>query len=327
MKIQEFRGFPRLAVIETARDSGKMSICFDNAAGLTDNGGATVSVRTMMHRARGLERSMSDVSQTEALGAGALPGESVDQLAAKALTVVAHRQRRVFGIVNGQFVSKLQAAVAGGNSADGLTVVRVMIEAGIRAEDIADHYIPAVARRLGDMWCEDEVGFATVTIGVARLQGLLRDLEDIAGTWRSADPAGTSLLVIVAAGVYHTLGAMVLSGQLRREGHAIRLLLGAEPEAVAVAVRQARFDAVLISSAEGAPAEGVRRLVHAVKNATGSPPPVVIGGTVLETAAEIGADILTLTGADHATSDPKEALRLCGLTTDTRDGIDRGQGY
>jgi methylmalonyl-CoA mutase cobalamin-binding subunit len=175
------------------------------------------------------------------------------------------------------------------------------------------------------MWCEDSMGFATVTIGTARLQGLLRDLEDMAGVQRMTEPDGAAIMVVVASGLYHTLGAMVLTGQLRRRGHAVRLMLGAEPEAVAVSVRQARFDAVMISSAAGTPVESVRRLVSAIKKATGAPPPVVIGGTVVESAAGTGEDILALTGADHATSDPDEALRLCGLTLDVVAG--RGQGF
>lgn len=327
MKTQEKRGFPRRIAFRQAGDGPKMSIYFDNGQAVAENDTAITGVRALLRPVRRLEKSMTtDVSQTEAQGAGQLLGESVDQLAAKALTLVAHRQRRAGGGPIAQLVVQLQKAVTTGGNAEAQAALRHMMESGVRPEDIADHYIPAVARRLGDLWCEDEVGFATVTIGVARLQGLLRDLEDIAGMRRDEEPAGAALLIVVAAGVYHTLGAMVLTGQLRRQGHAVRLMLGAEPDAVAVAVRQARFDMVMVSSAEGAPAEGVRRLVHAVKNATGAPPPVVIGGTVLETASEIGADILTLTGADHATCDPNEALRLCGLTTDTRDGFDRGQG-
>jgi methanogenic corrinoid protein MtbC1 len=270
---------------------------------------------------------MSDVSQTELPGGVSLPGEGVDQLAAKALNLVAHQQRRAgLGIVECHAV-QLQDAVAHGGSGAALAVIRRMVGGGVAPDDIADLYVPAVARRLGDQWCEDEIGFATVTIGVARLQGLLRDIEEMTGLQRAAEPEGASLLVVVTAGAYHTLGAMVLTGQLRRCGHAVRLMLGAEAEAVSSAVRQARFDIVLVSAAEGTRIEHLRTLVRSVKSATGSPPPVVIGGTVLEHAKEIGADILTLTGADHATSDPKEALRLCGLTKETRDGNDRGQGY
>lgn len=269
---------------------------------------------------------MSDVSQTEALGAGTLPGESVDQLATKAISLVARRQRRASAGVMAKLVLRLQVAVAGGRPSDGLATVRRMVDAGIPPEEIADHYIPAAARQLGEMWCEDEVSFATVTIGVARLQGLLRDLEDIAGMARMDEPEGASILVVVASGVYHTLGAMVLTGQLRRQGHAVRLLLGPEPEAVAVAVRQARFDAVLISAAEGVSAESVRLIVHAVKTATGAAPPVVIGGTILASMDVAGANIQSVTGADHATSDPNEALRLCGLMTDIPYGGNRRPG-
>lgn len=270
---------------------------------------------------------MSDVSQTEVPGGVSLPGESVDQLAAKALTFVAHKQRRTDRQINARLVAQLQGAVADSRAGASQEMVRHLVDAGVSPEDLADHYIPAVARRLGDQWCEDEIGFATVTIGVARLQGLLRDIEDMTGLQRTTEPEGASLLIVVAAGAYHTLGAMVLTGQMRRDGHAVRLMLGAEPEAVATAVRQARFDLAMISAAEGTTVETLRVLVHAIKTATGSPPPVVIGGTVLEHAKEIGADILTLTGADHTTSDAKEALGLCGLTRETHDGVDRGQRF
>jgi methanogenic corrinoid protein MtbC1 len=270
---------------------------------------------------------MTDVSQTELPGSVSLPGDGVDQLAVKALTLVAHRQRRAGRGIVEHHAAQLQDAVAHGGSGAGLAVIRRMVEGGIAPEEIADLYIPAVARRLGDQWCADEIGFATVTIGVARLQGLLRDIEDMTGLQRAAEPEGASLLIVVSAGSYHTLGAMVLTGQLRRRGHAVRLMLGAEAEAVSSAVRQARFDLVLISAAEGMNIDHLRALVGSVKSATGAPPPVVIGGTVLEHAKENGADILILTGADHATSDPNEALRLCGLTKETRDGFDRGQGY
>lgn len=268
---------------------------------------------------------MSDVSQTERPQARFLPGRSVDQLAARALRFVAHRPGRESRGLIAQCVTQLHRTVTEDGSAAALAAVRQMVKAGIRPEDIAERYIPAVAIRLGEQWCSDEMGFATVTIGVARLQGLLREIEEMMPPPRRDARAGASLLVLVAEGVDHTLGAMVLTGRLRRSGHAVRLILGAEPGVVRAALRETLFDAVLISAPRGTSAAMLRPLVDAARDAVPTAPPVVIGGSVLEQERDPGADILTLTGADHATCDPDEALRLCGLAGPGRNSLDRRQ--
>jgi MerR family transcriptional regulator, light-induced transcriptional regulator len=195
-------------------------------------------------------------------------------------------------------------------------VIARMREAGISGEVIADEYIPALARTLGAQWCEDEVGFATVTIGTARLQGLLRQLGP---EWRADNLAqgnAPGILVIVAAGSNHTLGAMVIAGQMRRRGLSVRLLVGAEPDAIGPVMRQARFDAVMISSTGMESLERLRRIVRAVQQATSLPPPVVIGGKLLELLTQDRADVLSLTGADFMSDDLDEALAMCGIAVD-----------
>jgi hypothetical protein len=53
---------------------------------------------------------------------------------------------------------------------------------GVSQEEIVDVLIPAIARRIGEDWCADRTSFADVTIGVGRLQQLVREI----GTkWRS----------------------------------------------------------------------------------------------------------------------------------------------
>jgi MerR family transcriptional regulator, light-induced transcriptional regulator len=84
--------------------------------------------------------------------------------------------------------------------------------AGIRREDIADFYVPEVARRLGAAWCEDRTSFADVTVGTARLQGLLREIgPDWFSDARLGDRPPVCVLVVVSRDEFHTLGAMVLA--------------------------------------------------------------------------------------------------------------------
>jgi methylmalonyl-CoA mutase cobalamin-binding subunit len=269
---------------------------------------------------------MNDGPQAGSRMASEATDDPVDVLAARALTLVARKTSRTPRALVPLFLEQMHEAAVNGDRADFATLLRQMELAGIRREDIADHYVPAVARRMGDLWCEDRMGFAAVTIGVSRLQGFLRDLGPEWRADKAADPDAPALLVIVSVDVYHTLGATVLAGQLRRRGLSVRLLIGARPDDVAPAMRQSCVDAVLISSSYGESLETLRRLVDAVRAAQTRTMPVVIGGTITDTGRAVGADIKALTGADHVTSDLQEALDVCGMTSTRRSNALRRQG-
>lgn len=196
-------------------------------------------------------------------------------------------------------------------------VARKLIEEGVRAVDLADYYIPAVARDLGTEWTLDGLSFANVTIGVSRLQSMLRSLGPHWSGEGTGKEAAASVLLIVPQEVHHTLGALVLGGQLRRKGLSVKLVLGGKAHDIAERVARTHYDCVFISSSRGETLESLRRIVDAVKTSAQTPPPVVIGGTILE--VETKETITARTGADYATKIPDEALRLCGLETTTQD--------
>jgi methanogenic corrinoid protein MtbC1 len=261
---------------------------------------------------------MSDMARPPARAPGNKAGHGVDALANRALDVVAKRTRVIAKSMSPEFLNALHDASV---SADGIgmeALVGKMRRAGVSVEEITDLYIPAAARQMGDMWCEDQLSFATVTIGVARLQGLLRCINPCLGVEQGPDNSMPAVLVIVGADVFHTLGAMVLVAQMRRIGLSVTPMIGATTDQIGPALRRARYDAVLISASSGEALESLRKMVEQVKGSTATPPPVVIGGTVIETAAAEGIDIRTLTGADHVTSDLYEALSSCALTLKPR---------
>lgn len=216
-------------------------------------------------------------------------------------------------------MNELRAAALSAERAECTTVIKQAVASGTRREDLADFYIPELARQMGDEWCADELGFAGVTIGVSRLQSMLRDLGPDWSGDKGADPDAPSIMLIVLQDVYHTLGAMVLAGQLRRKGLSVRMMLGARAEEVVERLQQTRYDAVFISSSRGETLESLRRMVDVVKTAIDLPPPVVIGGTVLEVEAK--ENVTALTGADYATKFSDEALKLCGLETTFRSNV------
>lgn len=237
---------------------------------------------------------------------------AVDALASKALDQLASRaDRDAMQTVSVARAVELMHDAA--MDADSTRLIRLrdqLLRLGLSPVDLSEQCIPAVARLLGDQWCEDELGFAGVTIGCARLTSMLRAV-DLA---YSPEPPITApqILVLVGDDVYHTLGATVLSGILRRAGLCTQLWIGAEPATLAQHLDQAEFDAVFISASIGETLESVRLLVSTAKMACPTIP-IVVGGTIIE---DVGSpeEVQTLTGATLVTNNPYEAIKLCETT-------------
>ena len=267
---------------------------------------------------------MSDSPNTGPKTPADMKSTGLGALASRALSVVASRGGRGTRPLREGFVFEMQNVALSFERRSFAPVLGRMTEAGIGPEEIADRYVPALARRLGDLWCEDEMSFAEVTIGTARLMGLLRDLGP---EWRAdvtLDGDAGAVLLLVAHDVHHTLGATVLAGQLRRRGLSVRSGIGLRPEEVGRLLVQARFDAVFVSSSRGENLETLRKLVDCVRKAASPVPPIVLGGTILD--VHDLADLKALVGADLVTCDSDEALEICGLTIPSRTGARRLRG-
>ncbi len=245
------------------------------------------------------------------------------QVQSPPLTVVAEGPPPDPSILIRDFANLLMnAVVAGDEQATSYAIAR-MHDAGISRESIIDYYIPAIARNLGDAWTEDEMSFATVTIGAARLQQVLRDL---APGWQSDKPGiaqAAAILLLVPDDNSHTLGATVLVGQLRRMGYSVHLLVGANADDVSERLVKIHFDAIFISTACARGLETVRKLVHIVRTVLPKGPPVVVGGPMIDSVR----DVIAQTGVDYATSDLEEGLRFCNLATNrTETALRPGYG-
>lgn len=244
---------------------------------------------------------------------------SVDALASRALSMVAERNTKLSAELDYDFARRLHDAAAGLSVESVASVIDAMTASGIPTTTISDLYIPHVARVMGDEWCEDTMSFARVTIGTARLQSALRSLGD---HWSFHDFAENveddrAIIVIVVKDSFHTLGAMVLCGQLRRLGLSVRLSMGASDNELRAIFTAGKFDAALISANESETLDSLRQVVELIRKSASSPPPIIVGGGILDQ----GVDVLAETGADFVTKDPVEALEHCGLTRTKRKSL------
>jgi MerR family transcriptional regulator, light-induced transcriptional regulator len=190
--------------------------------------------------------------------------------------------------------------------------LRDLVRQKVSAASVADLYIPALARQLGDDWLEDRVSFMEVTLASSRMQAMLRA---IGAAW-TADLAGprhpATLLLIVPAHEQHTLGAMVLLGQLRRMGVSVRLSVAPETAELRGLLSAGQYDAVLISASSMARLADLRAVVQEVRRHGPRGQIVAVGGHILQS----GVDVAAATGADLATCDPATVFEACGIRVD-----------
>lgn len=160
---------------------------------------------------------------------------------------------------------------------------------------------------MGRMWSEDIIGFAKVTIATARLQGLLTML---APPW-TAKPTeianGTNVLLLLQGNDSHTLGPHVATAQMRRAGASVRILFGARDETIIRALSEESYDMVLFSGSRPDALASIAKLVKRIRTGVLAPPPLVLGGIVLNLADGVKEK----TDVDLVTNDVKVALKLC----------------
>lgn len=182
--------------------------------------------------------------------------------------------------------------------------------ARISADQMADHYIPAAARKLGEDWLADRASFAQVTIGVARLQDMLHTIQQ--DWWAdNADPVSQSaVLVIVPPGEQHSLGAMVVASVLRRRGISVCLRIAPGLSDLALLLADRRFDAAFISVGGADKVEMCAKLVKTLSQISSGKLHIAIGGCV----AEHSAAMLAATGAHIVSNDVGAVIAAFGLT-------------
>ncbi|RBO55190.1 hypothetical protein DSD19_00100 [Rhodovulum sp. BSW8] len=235
--------------------------------------------------------------------------DEVETLASQVLSALAQRSGDGAEAVSSKILAEFCADVLRGDRSIRTGALATLRRHGISATAIVDGYIPAAARELGDRWCRDELSFADVTIGAARLQAMLRELGAANACDMLAASDAPNIMMIVPHDEFHTLGGMTAANQMRRMGASVCLALGQTEDEILQKAMARQFDLVAISVSCRQKLDSTRRLVNGLRRALGSGVPIVIGGRVADGAE----DICALTGADAATSDAHEALRLCGM--------------
>ena len=179
--------------------------------------------------------------------------------------------------------------------------IDAMRTSGISVETIYTDLLAPVARYLGELWEDDLCDFTQVTVGLGRLQQVLRELSP-AFSQSNASTSGNRVLLLPGPGEQHTFGLVMVAEFFRRAGWDVGggpWEAGADP---VVMVKREWFDVVGFSLGN---VEQLDDLAACIKNvraaALNKSICVIVGGPLFlanpEYVAYVNADAASTDGA------------------------------
>ena len=254
------------------------------------------------------------MQELQSNGRGQASGDSdgVIYFASQVVSLLAEKNLKQVGEPREAVVKSLIAAALAGGHERFEALLAEMRRLRVSAAALADVYIPIAARQMGEDWLEDDLSWMEVTIAVARLQSLLREIGTAWAADRAGDAGNGSVLLIIPSSEQHTLGPMVAMGQMRRFGISVCLRIAPSPEELRSLVADRAFDGVMVSVSVEEKLDTVRKLVSLIKGIRSAPLPVIIGGAIMTRVEDVAA----MTGADFSTNDIGVALEALGLKFD-----------
>lgn len=250
---------------------------------------------------------MSTDEQTDARGVYRYRPDKVDVLASSVISVLRGRQVVSFEGLRQFVLDHMERAVQDKGAFDTSGLLVELRGFRLMVDEIIDHYIPTVARMLGEKWENDEISFAEVTIGAMRLQGLLSEASLSPYVDRSPSVTTLDAMVLVPQGEQHFLGASVLAGQLRRLSCDVQMSYDEDMEMLASRLMRERPELILITCARRETLESVASTVQTIRATTSNSPILAVGGAIKMKPEEV----LKLTDADIVTNVAREAVSFC----------------
>ena len=181
--------------------------------------------------------------------------------------------------------------------------VKKMHGSGTALEDIYLLLLTPVARKLGEMWEEDESSFTEVTIALWRIKQLMYDLSPIFKQYAEQGKTGSSIMLVPLPGSQHNLGLFMVSEFFAKAGWRIWGELAATEEEIVSMAANEWFDIVGLSASVREQFPQLKELIQRIKAKSKNPNVgVIIGSPVFnqfpELIDDIGADMVGMDAAD-----------------------------
>jgi methanogenic corrinoid protein MtbC1 len=183
--------------------------------------------------------------------------------------------------------------------------VQAMHAQGATLETLYLELLAPTARRLGELWEADLCDFTDVTVGLGRLQQLLRELGPLFRQEGQVAKSGRRALLVPAAGEQHTLGLLMVAEFFRKSGWGVwSEPTGTSAEVVRI-VRNEWFDIAGFSVGTEHRLADLKAEIAALRQASRNKSiQIMVGGPFLLKYPDCVSEV----GADGSAMDAKQAV-------------------
>lgn len=188
-----------------------------------------------------------------------------------------------------------------------LEAVDALIADGATIETVFVDLLAPTARGPGEMWERDECDFVEVTMGLWRLQEVMREIAVHAPPRRAYRSAARSALFAPIPGDNHNFGALMIDEVFARAGWQSEALVKPERRELLDRLARQSYDLVGLTLSRDCPSAAVANLIKAMRNVSANPDILVfVGGRMINE----NADLVLEVGADGTGVDALSALRV-----------------
>jgi MerR family transcriptional regulator, light-induced transcriptional regulator len=189
-----------------------------------------------------------------------------------------------------------------------------MLSSGTEIESILINILAPAARRLGIMWEQDDCDFVDVTMGLWRLQEVVRELSARVPVKAGGADGNYRAVFSAMPGEQHNFGTVIVEDIFRRAGWSTELLLDAQQGALLNAVATARYDLVGLTVSLDVHTERLPSLILAIRSVSRNPRLcILLGGRVLMDDPQLALRV----GADGTAADAQSAVALADRLVST----------
>lgn len=209
--------------------------------------------------------------------------------------------------ITSQSVEAFARLVMEHDAAAASSYVDMLRAGGASLEDIFMRLLAPTAKRLGELWDIDQADFTEVTVGLCRLQHVLRELGGLfAGEHGQGTPGQKRVLMAPVPGEHHTFGLLMVSEFFRRAGWEVTCDPAITATELNHLVHREWFDVVALSVSCDLLLEKLSSTIRGIRRVSRNPSiGVLVGGRLFVENPRLAS----VAGADMAAVDGKDAVR------------------
>lgn len=200
------------------------------------------------------------------------------------------------GVLRPDLVNRLSDFVRFGHEQKASALTNELRRDGVSMETLFLDLLAPTARRLGDLWQDDEASFADVTMGLWRLQQLMRELSPVFQAEGSRHAMDRKALLAPVPGEQHVFGVSMVAEFFRRDGWETFCAPLHSVNQLTEMVGGEWFNIAGLSISGEYQLDEASKAIHAVRKQSANPRiGVVVGGHIIheqpDLVGRLGADL------------------------------------